>query len=115
MFCDQLCQIWHDDERENFSPSNLLRGSYIVEPKPRPECQLGLEALDIIHSGKDASIISMLVGGNGFPSSHYDNQSANTAFDLGCSQERRDQRSWLVWNRDLAQCLADRKRGRVEG
>lgn len=115
MFCDQLSQIWHDDERENFSPRNILRGSYIVEPKVRPECQLGLEALNIIHNAKDASIVHMLANGNGFPSSPYGNQASNTAFDLGCSQERRDHRSWLVWDRDLPQCLADRKRGRVDG
>jgi hypothetical protein len=35
--------------------------------------------------------------------------------DLGMTAERKDMRSMTVWERDLAQALADRKRGRVDG
>jgi hypothetical protein len=99
----------------SFRPDALHNGSNIEEPKVRPDCPFGADSLDIIHIGKEASIVSMIEGGNGFPTRICSNHQAEVMFDLGCQQERRDARSWLAWDKSLAQCMSDRKNGRVEG
>lgn len=122
MLCHELSRLALDEPTNgsnqdlpfypySFRPDALAHGSHMIQPNTRPECELGLEVLDVIHRGKDASIIHMLAGGNGFPLDIH----LSTAFNIGCTQERRDLRSILVWAKDLNQCAVDRKNGRVEG
>lgn len=112
MICNQLSTIANSISR-GFHPRGLQNGSYIVEPKTRPGCQLGLGSLDLLHSGKDASITHMLHGGNGFPESHYTTDFARTIFDMGATEERRDMRSLRVWSTDLQQAKRDKANGRT--
>jgi hypothetical protein len=92
-----------------FTPQGLAAGARALnEPRVRPECQLSLHGLTTLHEGKDASIEHMLEGGNGFPPVPTDNPVALGAFDLGCTQERRDLRALLVWQESLTQCLMDK-------
>jgi hypothetical protein len=82
MLCDQLSTV---------VPMQLLAcGSYIVEPKVRPQCRIGNEYLDLMHCGKDTCINQLMCGGQGYPFSPYTTDYAVNAFELGAAQERRD-------------------------
>lgn len=104
MICHNLIGIAHLNEVA------LRCGSSMHELNHRGD--LTISELDVINDGKEAGIRDMLAGGNGFPIGHYSTIMA-TAFDSGCTIERRDLRSLRLWERDLQQCLADRKKGAV--
>jgi hypothetical protein len=111
MLCHDLLSIWRDDERENFSPRNLDRGARFTE---RQRTDMVGESLRTFHFGKAASMMDMLGGGNGFPPAPRTFSYADAAiFDAGSVNERRDQRSWIVWSQSLTQCMADIKKGVV--
>ena len=94
----------------SFSASALHRGSCFTEPN---RAEFVLDDLFIYHCGRDASIMNMLGGGNGFPPAIGYNYAAASIFDLGTTQETRDMRSFRMWSNDLNQCRLDKSRGAV--
>lgn len=102
---------WHRDfHPSSFSDRALFLGSLVPEPRVRPECQI-VDALDLIHSGKDASIAHMLQGGDGFPDHRFETPFAQGAFDCGASAERHDISTMREWARSLNKAINDRRAG----
>lgn len=93
-------------------PADMLRhGANMDELKYRPECTISRDDLYFIHSGRDASIMDMIDGGNGWPNNPFPNHGASVQFDLGCTAECRDLRLLLAWQQSLQQCKIDKQRG----
>ena len=108
MICYQLNSVPTLD-LNGFSERGLRYGAQAVnEPYVRPDCYFPRNSLAEFHEGKDASIRNMLALGNGWPKELYTHGSD---FNLGCTEEVRDMRSLRMWERDLGQCMADKKRG----
>ena len=107
MICNSLQQL----NSSCFDEISLVHGSGVEGPYLRPECKLSLHTFVPIHEGKDASILHMLSGGNGFPWNDLRSETARVAFDMGCAQERRDLRSMLVWSTDLNAAKRDKING----
>lgn len=110
MICSALATLTSSDARgvrnahvNSFAQRALVCGSRMNELYSMSE--LNLHELDQIHYGKEASILDMLAGGNGFPPSN------SVAWQTGATLERGDLRSLLTWQADKYQCLHDRARG----
>ena len=110
MLCPSLTALW-PTTTELFSPRSLQHGSMMEEPQLRPDATFDMRAMPHIRAGKDESIIHMLEGGNGFPAIILTDAVAEHAFDLGCTAERRDMKSMLMWSQNLNQCIDDRRKG----
>jgi hypothetical protein len=95
------------------SVDQLMTGDMAFD---EPHEYLNVRQVVAYHHGKEMAIDNMLASGNAY--SHQPEHSDHllrTIMDLGMTAERKDMRSMTVWERDLAQALADRKRGRVDG
>jgi hypothetical protein len=113
MICSAL--NWHNFRcvipfyAQSFDDRGLEHGARVInEPYTRPGCSLVSQELTELHEAKDASILHMLQGGNGFP---FAMQGRSICMDQGLSHEKADLRSYLAWSRDLGLCMNDRKRG----
>jgi hypothetical protein len=92
----------------SFDDRALEHGARAInEPKLRPGVHASSSDLCSMHEGKDASIESLLAGGNGF-TQHF---GYNSYFDIGMTEEKRDMRSMQHWQESFYNCEFDRRRG----
>jgi hypothetical protein len=89
MLCNQLSTLWNRLS-PRFSPASLYAGSCIEEPQMRPEATYSWDEAFYIHTGKDATILSLLAVRGGSPTSVYHGELAITGFRLGCEDELSD-------------------------